>query len=67
MNKEIAKRGSSLIKDGYSIMTHCHSGEACAVIEHAWKEGKKYDYPFKDLIPEQAKASLEYTVPNALK
>jgi ribose 1,5-bisphosphate isomerase len=41
MNKEIAKRGSCLIKDGYSIMTHCHSGEACAVIEHAWKEGKK--------------------------
>jgi ribose 1,5-bisphosphate isomerase len=38
---EIAKRGSRLIKDGYSIMTHCHSGEACAVIEQAWKEGKK--------------------------
>jgi len=40
-NKEIAKRGSRLIKDGYSIMTHCHSGEACAVIEQAWREGKK--------------------------
>jgi ribose 1,5-bisphosphate isomerase len=40
-NKEIAKRGSRLIKDGYSIMTHCHSGEALAVIEQAWKEGKK--------------------------
>jgi ribose 1,5-bisphosphate isomerase len=39
--KEIAKRGSRLIKDGYSIMTHCHSGEVCAVIEQAWKEGKK--------------------------
>ena len=38
---EIAKRGSRLIKDGYKIMTHCHSGEACAVIEQAWKEGKK--------------------------
>ena len=38
---EIAKRGSRLIKDGYTIMTHCHSGEACALIEHAWKEGKK--------------------------
>jgi len=41
MNKEIAKRGSRLIKDGYVIMTHCHSGEACAVIEQAWKEGKR--------------------------
>lgn len=38
---EIAKRGSRLIKDGYVIMTHCHSGEACALIEQAWKEGKK--------------------------
>lgn len=39
--KEIAKRGSRLIKDGDKIMTHCHSGEVCAVIEQAWKEGKK--------------------------
>jgi len=39
--KEIAKRGSRLIKDGYVIMTHCHSGEACAVIKQALKEGKK--------------------------
>jgi ribose 1,5-bisphosphate isomerase len=39
--KEIAKRGSRLIKDKYAIMTHCHSGEALAVIKQAWKEGKK--------------------------
>ena len=39
--KEIAKRGSRLIKNGYKIMTHCHSSEVCAVIEQAWKEGKK--------------------------
>jgi len=39
--KEIAKRGSRLIKDGSVIMTHCHSGEALAVIKQAWKEGKK--------------------------
>jgi len=38
---EIAKRGSRLIKKNYVIMTHCHSGEALAVIKHAWKEGKK--------------------------
>jgi len=40
-NKEIAKRGSRLIKNNYVIMTHCHSGEALAVIKQAWKEGKK--------------------------
>lgn len=39
--KEIAKRGSRLIKDGYKIMTHCHSSEVLAIIEQAWKEGKK--------------------------
>jgi len=39
--KEIAKRGSRIIKDGYTIMTHCHSEEAVAVIKQAFKEGKK--------------------------
>jgi ribose 1,5-bisphosphate isomerase len=39
--KEIAKRGSGLIKNKSVIMTHCHSGEALAVIKQAWKEGKK--------------------------
>ena len=39
--KEIAKKGSRLIKNNYVIMTHCHSGEALAVIKQAWKEGKK--------------------------
>ena len=39
--KEIAKRGSRLIKNKSVIMTHCHSGEALAVIKQAWKEGKK--------------------------
>lgn len=39
--KEIAKRGSRLIKDGYKIMTHCHSSEVVAVIKQAKKQGKK--------------------------
>jgi len=39
--KKIAKIGKDLIKDGYVIMTHCHSGEALSVIKAAWKEGKK--------------------------
>jgi ribose 1,5-bisphosphate isomerase len=38
---EIAKRGSRLIRDNSVIMTHCHSGEALAVIKQAWKDGKK--------------------------
>jgi len=39
--KQIAKKGSKLIKKDYKIMTHCHSGEALAVIKQAWKEGKR--------------------------
>ncbi|MFH1473921.1 MAG: S-methyl-5-thioribose-1-phosphate isomerase [Candidatus Aenigmatarchaeota archaeon] len=39
--KEIAKRGSRLIKKNSKIMTRCHSTEALAVIKQAWKDGKK--------------------------
>lgn len=39
--KEIAKIGSKLIDDGCTIMTHCHSGEALAVIREATRRGKK--------------------------
>jgi len=39
--KKIAKNGNNLIKNKYKIMTHCHSGEALAVIKQAWKDGKK--------------------------
>jgi len=39
--KEIARRGSRLIKNKYVIMTHCHSKEALSVIKQAWKEKKK--------------------------
>lgn len=38
--KKLAKIGSKLIKNNYIIMTHCHSGEALAVVKNAWKEGK---------------------------
>ena len=41
VTKKIAKNGSRLMKKNYVIMTHCHSGEALAVIEQAWKDGKK--------------------------
>jgi ribose 1,5-bisphosphate isomerase len=39
--KRLAKIGSKLIKNNFKIITHCHSGEALAVIKQAWKEGKK--------------------------
>jgi ribose 1,5-bisphosphate isomerase len=39
--KRLAKIGSKIIRNNYKIMTHCHSGEALAVIKQAWKEGKK--------------------------
>ncbi len=38
---KIAKVGSKLIKNNYTIITHCHSGEAMAVIKNAWENGKK--------------------------
>jgi ribose 1,5-bisphosphate isomerase len=39
--KQIALKGEKLIKNGNKIMTHCHSGEALAVIKQAWRNGKK--------------------------
>lgn len=39
--KRIEIEGSYLIKPRYKIMTHCHSGEAMALIKQAWKQGKK--------------------------
>jgi ribose 1,5-bisphosphate isomerase len=41
VTKKIAKNGNKLIKNNFKIMTHCHSGEALAVIKYAWKKGKK--------------------------
>ncbi len=42
VTRRIAKNGSKLIKNNYKIMTHCHSGEALAVIKQAWKNGKRF-------------------------
>ena len=38
---KIAKNGNKIIPDRARIMTHCHSGEALAVIKEAWKNKKK--------------------------
>jgi ribose 1,5-bisphosphate isomerase len=39
--KRLGLIGSKMIKPGWTIMTHCHSGEALSVIKAAWKSGKK--------------------------
>jgi ribose 1,5-bisphosphate isomerase len=38
---KIAKKGNKIIPIRARIMTHCHSGEALAVIKEAWKSKKK--------------------------
>jgi len=38
---QLAKVGSKIIPKNAVIMTHCHSGEALAVIKEAWKDKKK--------------------------
>lgn len=40
-SKQIGAKGSALVKSGNVIMTHCHSGEALAVIKQAWHDKKK--------------------------
>jgi len=49
MDKKLAKLGSELIEDGYSVLTHCNTGElatggygsALGVIKAAWEAGKR--------------------------
>ena len=48
MERELSLHGASLIKDGYTIMTHCNTGALAAgfgtalgVIKAAWESGKK--------------------------
>ncbi len=38
---QIGEKGAKIIKKKAKIMTHCHSGDALAVIKHADKVGKK--------------------------
>lgn len=38
---KISKIGNRVIKNNYRILTHCHSGEALAVMKYAWRKGKK--------------------------
>jgi ribose 1,5-bisphosphate isomerase len=41
VNAKLGRNGARLIGDGYTIMTHCHSGEALCTIKQAWKDGKR--------------------------
>ncbi len=49
--KNIAEIGSRRIKDGYTIMTHCHSTVAVEIIKQAWKSGKKLEVYVKETRP----------------
>lgn len=40
-SERIAKNGNKIIPNGARIMTHCHSGEALAVIKEAWRDKKR--------------------------
>lgn len=39
----LASKGQTIIKDGYKIMTHCHSSEVVALMKKAKAEGKKFE------------------------
>ena len=41
-HKKIAKYGSSLIKNGMNIFTHCHSSTVLDILKYAKKQGKKF-------------------------
>jgi len=42
-DKKRSDIGAWLIKDGYKVMTHCHSGSVVKVIREAWNQGKKFE------------------------
>lgn len=41
VDAELGRNGARLIGDGYTVMTHCHSGEALQAIKRAWNYGKR--------------------------
>jgi len=47
----IAELGSKRIKDGYSIMTHCHSTVAVNIIKKAWESGKHIEVFVRETRP----------------
>ena len=69
VNEGIASKGRDLVKG--KIMTHCHSGEALAVIKKAWADGKKIEVYATETDPleqgvktanELAKAGIPVTI-----
>ena len=47
----IAELGSKRIKDGYTIMTHCHSTVAVNIIKKAWESGKHVEVFVRETRP----------------
>ncbi len=41
--EKIGKVGKEVIKEGDTILTHCHSSEVIKVLEMAWKSGKRFE------------------------
>ena len=41
--KKIIKFGKEKIKDGDIVYTHCHSSTVIAILEAAWKKGKRFE------------------------
>lgn len=40
---KIAENGSALIKDGFVILTHCHSSTAIGILKKAKEDGRKFE------------------------
>jgi len=59
MNKKIGKRGSKLIEDGDTVLTHCNAGSlatvdygtALGVIRAAWEQGKRINVVVTETRP----------------
>jgi len=51
-NRKIAEN-AKFIKWGDTVMVHCHSGTAIAVLKHAWKSGKKISVIATETEPKQ--------------
>lgn len=41
--ERIGDIGSKLVKDGMTILTHCHSTAVISILKHAWFSGKRFN------------------------
>ena len=40
---KIAEKGSKLIRNNQTILTHCHSSTVTSILKKAWKDGKRFE------------------------